>query len=1016
MGKALVSYVNDPWAVQLIGAFLLLEVVCILLYVRARIAEGDQWGPLRRLPFILISATVMLVCAAFFFSLGLRRAESTIYSLALGSGLVLSLLHPVIAVSFFVCNLLLRPWEVVPSGLVLSLPKALAGLSMAAWLLHEVRHSRLHFIWNGTWTLYVAFVLWIFTATLLGGHYPDGMSYFTDRFIPITVVFFLIFNCVRDRLDLKLVLISLIISVAGVTSAAALFTLRSAEVDRLTGGELLGNPNDIASLVVLILPFLLFPLAKRKIIGWAASGAAAAALLYGIHLAQSRGAKLSLIAMAAAYVLLCVKVTWKRLVILAVGALLFAVLLSGSTRSADDLEGSFASRFNYVLTGFRMLKYNPLFGVGIGNYPKEYEKYTLSFDEYGERTAHSSWILVLSETGLPGLMLFGLLFLSVLLRAFRLRRSRPEFFLSMIGYGLAMSFLSHTYLFPPYILFAVVLVGFRVFKEQADCPPQWPLLKIGRVFSVMFVLFLPLSYAQCGETASIAASAGTDKPLGGYEPKLEKTLKLRGARGEILNFLLKVKTGSCVPIGYPSFVRKQERSRAAFLLRLYAMPPITTEQASFPGAFVGRQYDAVVPFQEAGRYCPQAKGQPEWLFGELEIPPWAAPGEYSGKLAFGKAELPLEITVWKMRIPDQPALPFYTEMSTWYNLKGHFGRWENREAELAGKYVLELRRHRMIDLSTSIISPPVKKPGKKPILDLDNEPTAEQSFRNINLRFRPPWAYSGIPAPPVQDWSLEKTAEYFRAVENSLAQINDRRALVFLWDEPQEKDLPTLVKYCKRVREAAPSLKIMVTVPHLKELEGLIDVFSPVMNDFENPLYGGPAGYRNLQAQGKEIWWYVSCMSHGCYADLDPGLPDFVIDRPVSYIRSIAWLSRRYAVDAFFYYFMNYAYQFYPGRDPWRNVWDFSGNGDGTLFYPGRTGEYGLKEEMPIASLRMKAWREASYDAEYLKWMDGLAEPPAWWPGELERLASGLKSWNRDYSEYARVREKIGQYLNSKES
>ena len=54
----------------------------------------------------------MLVCAAFFFSLGLRRAESTIYSLALGSGLVLSLLHPVIAVSFFVCNLLLRPWEV----------------------------------------------------------------------------------------------------------------------------------------------------------------------------------------------------------------------------------------------------------------------------------------------------------------------------------------------------------------------------------------------------------------------------------------------------------------------------------------------------------------------------------------------------------------------------------------------------------------------------------------------------------------------------------------------------------------------------------------------------------------------------------------------------------------------------------------------------------------------------------------------------------------------------------------
>ena len=31
-------------------------------------------------------------------------------------------------------------------------------------------------------------------------------------------------------------------------------------------------------------------------------------------------------------------------------------------------------------------------------------------------------------------------------------------------YGLMMSFLSHTYLFLPYILFALVLVGYRIFS------------------------------------------------------------------------------------------------------------------------------------------------------------------------------------------------------------------------------------------------------------------------------------------------------------------------------------------------------------------------------------------------------------------------------------------------------------------------------------------------------------------------------------------------------------------------
>jgi len=59
--------------------------------------------------------------------------------------------------------------------------------------------------------------------------------------------------------------------------------------------------------------------------------------------------------------------------------------------------------------------------------------------------------------------------------------------------------------------------------------------------------------------------------------------------------------------------------------------------------------------------------------------------------------------------------------------------------------------------------------------------------------------------------------------------------------------------------------------------------------------------------------------------------------------------------------------QAYYALDAWLDQWDFTGNGDGTLFYPGTTDRIGGQTPIPVASLRMKMIREGMEDYEYLK-------------------------------------------------
>lgn len=1005
-------------AVQIVAVYLLIVFAYLLSYLWRKLDGSGVRMRINPLTFLLCSVMIFILGAVFVYML---EPENALLAFAEAGGMVMSFSHPVFGVSFFVANLILRPWELLPeNSLMLTLPKLMAGLALLSWMLFGLRRRGYSVIWNRACSLFIALLLWLMVAAIFSGSMAEGLDFHFSSFFPVLILVLMIVNVCYEPIDLEALRGTVIIAVTGVITSAiyatAYFPTQKGG-GRLEGLGLLGNANDLGALIALVVPLLVFPLFIRKrSAGKVLAGLALCMILgLGLYWSQSRGAIMSLMAAGMAYFFVRFRLTAKSMAAIFGMVVVAMVFFSLIQRGEEDLEGSSSSRWNYAVTGFRMLKSNPIVGVGLNNYAKYYEAFTPAFTEWGNRTAHSSWVLVMAEAGLPGLVLFIALYVTVLKAGWRAREEVPEFFLAMVSYGVAMSFLSHTFTFIPYLLFALVLAAARIYKpveaqqqtgtaKEARSGARRARMRAMLVFSAAL---LPAREASASRLI-LEGAPYAQKPIADSAPATSRTIEIRGARGETLDFLLRLSGDGCGRLSEPRF----ETADLGF--RIFAMPPVRTEHPSFPGAFVGWHLDPLVPVED-GELCGGGELS-AWYWGEIAIPSDAGSGTHQATIGLeGAQPVSLSVQVWRMQMPDRHALPAYSEITTWFNMLGHLGGDGEGEALLARRYEDEMLAHRLIPIKCGIKVPKVLSGSSGPRLDIDGYPDPSLSFRRSVLEKRPAWALFDLPTTAYYNLAPAEVREYYTAIENTLPSIAEPgRAFTYLWDEPKRSEMPRLLDLARLVSELAPSLKVMVTTTPTPELEPYVDIFAPVMNDFA--FEGRPAldVYRRLQRDGKEVWWYVSCLSHGCDANLDRGTPDMVIDRPAAYVRSIAWLSERYGIDAFLYYHVNNGYQFHPRRDPWNSLWDFSGNGDGTLFYPARPGERGFGEHGPIGSVRLKLWRQASFDAEYLAWMREVAPRPEWWPGALESVAASITAWDRDYQSYQAIRDRIGSFLDAR--
>lgn len=425
----------------------------VLLMQLARTGEAGFYtrsGPKQL--FWLMTGFLLLTLAfgAFLFNV------SPLLAAELAAGVILSLLHPMNALCFFVHLLFLRPWEIADTNpLLLALPRGVGVLCIFSWLIHSAQHGKPNKRALQLLNLVLVYSAWLFLTTFMTPHIAETQTdwfstYFKSLIVFVMCLFFI--DSERSVLEFNWTI---------VISALALLVVRLYQVHtegptlvRLETAGLFGNSNDLAAVIVMTLPFALVPVFRKA----ANLGHQVLGIIFGamsvlvIWYSQSRGAMLALAAqtLTTGYLRSDGK-KWFSIVLL--GFLLgvaYMNAIKAIPRDQEDMQISSEGRITYWKAAVNMTLHHPLFGVG-------YDQFAENVSE--RQTAHSSWFLAFAESGVPGGILFVAFFLKVLRTAWRHHLERPEELYAVVGTGVVMSFLSHTYGMDFFLLAGLVMAS-----------------------------------------------------------------------------------------------------------------------------------------------------------------------------------------------------------------------------------------------------------------------------------------------------------------------------------------------------------------------------------------------------------------------------------------------------------------------------------------------------------------------------------------------------------------------------
>jgi O-antigen ligase len=228
------------------------------------------------------------------------------------------------------------------------------------------------------------------------------------------------------RLDeLKFVL--LVLAVAGLVAAG--ITIYEVIIDpnlkRATGS--LGNPNNTAAIFCMLLPFSTVVLSrKNKLWTYMFALAAMIIMLIAIFLTASRGALLSLSAIAiGALVMFNLK---GKIITISLMLLTFIVFYnvfdsyqglkryeqivnSGSVMESQAVK----VRMEITAIGLQIFMENPIWGIGAGNFQTETKDMDTEYNGYlyGGIAPHNMYTQILAELGIIGFILFGWFYFSI---------------------------------------------------------------------------------------------------------------------------------------------------------------------------------------------------------------------------------------------------------------------------------------------------------------------------------------------------------------------------------------------------------------------------------------------------------------------------------------------------------------------------------------------------------------------------------------------------------------------------
>jgi O-antigen ligase len=340
--------------------------------------------------------------------------------------------------------------------------------------------------------LYGAFILWSLFAAFGAPNTSTAITEVIEQF-KLFLIMIIVVNALRAPGQLKFYLLFFL-------ACYVLFPIRGALINFYVSGYgtfgraiwnyIYSNPNDLAALTLIAFSMSLgvgFTSEPRTLVRW---GAVVAGLLTlgVIFLTQSRGAFLGFvialgiplsrlglkhpkafipaaIAVAIVGVSVLPESVWDR-----IGGI--RALTSTTSAVEADEEGSAAERLAIQGIALRIVSDYPIFGVGIGAYGIAHNQYDPAL---GFKDTHNTYLKLAAEVGIPGLILWCVLVMSVLKNARSARQRLPSSELSrqqiwlergLIAYLIAGIFGSYSSLTFPYVVMALLWTSANLIREE----------------------------------------------------------------------------------------------------------------------------------------------------------------------------------------------------------------------------------------------------------------------------------------------------------------------------------------------------------------------------------------------------------------------------------------------------------------------------------------------------------------------------------------------------------------------
>ncbi|HDM8232848.1 TPA: O-antigen ligase family protein [Vibrio campbellii] len=250
-------------------------------------------------------------------------------------------------------------------------------------------------------------------------------------------------------------------------------------------GSMLGDPNDLALVLMFPLAFTVSQLVEIRSSIWIKGFALLTCLILFLSIleTQSRGGLLGALSVFGYFTSKHIRSRTLLVILTLVAALSLYIIagidvrVSGGGAEAG-IDASAMGRLYAWEAAFKMALDNPLTGVGLENFYYNYFFYSSHWDGINH-AVHSTWFGVLAETGFVGLIVFIALIVSLVktsLRSISLLTKQSDITLSvganavisgLIGTIVSGTFLTQGFVWPIYILAALTIVINRI--VQTDC-------------------------------------------------------------------------------------------------------------------------------------------------------------------------------------------------------------------------------------------------------------------------------------------------------------------------------------------------------------------------------------------------------------------------------------------------------------------------------------------------------------------------------------------------------------------